>query len=275
MRPRRGALSACSSLPLSFLGLARVRVTAILVLFLLFTACATDSPGTLSVDASDTGSRVVLASEGEPPLVLRPAPRRAPVEVTRAEYEAAMVHLAREVRDKLLAAPEPVSKVIVISLTLGLVAYVGWDTLVGLIEGWKRLDQEAKKARTFAEVREAGARYGRVMGEKVSRLLIMLATAALGGAGGKAINPPGGRLPGFAQASRLAVAEGVPMQVAGQVKTVKVTGRILTVAMEPGVVFMSSRGMSNGGGGSSSASTPRSPATGLIHCPWKRMGQVE
>jgi hypothetical protein len=94
----------------------------------------------------------------------------------------------------LLAAPEPVSKVLVISLTLGLVAYVGWDTLVGLIEGWKRLEQEARQARTFAEVREAGQRYGRVMGEKVTRLLIMLATAALRGAGGKAINPSGGRL---------------------------------------------------------------------------------
>ncbi|WP_324987124.1 hypothetical protein [Hyalangium sp.] len=231
------------------------------------------------MDASDTGSRIVLIAEEAPPIVA-PAPvRPEPVEVSRAEYQAAMKRFARELRDRLpprleerldvvswgspeqrderaelaaeysrwceargtpgdclallqgrlylteeakrslafalatrgvwdgtkavidevidpaqlqialvstitmtlalLAIPEPISKVIVLVMTASMVAYVGWDTLVGLIEGWRRLEQECQRARTFAELRDAGDRYERIMGEKVTRLLILAATAAL------------------------------------------------------------------------------------------------
>jgi len=140
----------------------------------------------------------------------------------------------------LLSIPEPISKAVVITMTLCMVAYVGWDTVVGLITGWKQMDQEAKLARTFAELMDAGERYGRVMGEKVTRLLILLATAALGSAGGTALS--GKNLPTFTLASRLAATEsGVALSSVGQVRTVKVTGRILTVAMAPGALAMANR----------------------------------
>jgi hypothetical protein len=154
----------------------------------------------------------------------------------------------------LLAIPEPVSKVVVLVLTASMVAYVGWDTMVGLIDGWRRLVEECRKARTFAELRAAGERYGLIMGEKVTRLLILAATAALASGGSKSIH---GGLPGLPQASRMATAEGLSFEVLGAVRSVKVTGRILTVSMESNALLMANQGM---GGGNSSLHSTASPA---------------
>jgi hypothetical protein len=148
----------------------------------------------------------------------------------------------------LLAIPEPISKMIVIAMTATLVGYVGWDTLVGLLGGWRRLTEDCKRARTFDELREAGERYGRVMGEKVTRLLILAATAALASGGGKSLH---GGLPGLRQASRFATAEGYAFQAVGQTRSIKVSGRILTVTMESNALLMANQGMSNGGGSNS------------------------
>jgi hypothetical protein len=316
----------------------------ILAFFLVTTACATNEGAAHKADASDTGSRITLLAKDAPPIVIRPPVRRAPVELTEAQYHAAMRQLAARLRhslpprvptqvaviswgdperpdpkaelvreysqwceqrgtpgdclgllqespllteeDKralafalatrgvwsgtaavigevldpvqlqialvsaitmtmaLLAIPEPISKVVVIVLTASLVGYVGWDTLVGLIEGWRRLERECQQARTFEEVRAAGERYGQVMGEKVTRLLILAATAALASGGNKFIS---GGLPGLPQASRLATAEGLSFEVLGFVRSVKVTGRILTVSLESHALLMANQGTSDGG----------------------------
>ncbi len=156
----------------------------------------------------------------------------------------------------LLAIPEPISKAIVLTLTVTMVAYLGWDTLSGLIEGWKRLDAEAKRARTFGELREAGRRFGRVMGEKVTRLLLMAATAALGSAGGKAIGNM--NLPGYTQAARAAATEnGIVLSAVSQVRTAKVTGQVLTVSMAPGALYMANQGASKSSGAVSAGSKHR------------------
>jgi hypothetical protein len=341
------------------------RSWSLLGLFLVATACATDGSPSRRADPSDTGSRITLIAENSHPQVIRSPVRRAPVEVTKAEYHAAMVRFAKLLRDTLpprtttqlavvswespeprdaraelvreyhqwcarrgtpgdclgllqdgpflteedkrtlafalatqgvwdgtaavidevldpvqlqialvsaitmtlalLAIPEPVSKVIVLVLTASLVGYVGWDTLVGLIEGWRRLEQECQQARTFSELRVAGERYGRVMGEKVTRLLILAATAALASGGGKSLN---GGLPGLPVASRLATAEGLSFEVLGVVRSVKVTGRILTVSLESNALLMANQGMSDGGGrpprSSSSAPAASRPKPRLL-----------
>jgi hypothetical protein len=343
--------------PLSLRERDRVRVPYLLGLLLLATACATASGTPGSADTLDTGARIVLHVDGERPRVVRPPIRREPVQVPQAQYEEAMVRLARQLRNDLpprpaqrlevislgspeqqdertqlvrdylqwcekrgtpgdcrgllkgrryltdeakrdlafalasagvwegtaavigevldpvqlelavmstlattmvlLSIPEPLSKAVVITVTLCMVAYVGWDTVVGLITGWKRMEGEAKLARTFAELMDAGERYGRVMGEKVTRLLILLATAALGSAGGTALSAK--NLPAFTQASRLAATEsGYVLSSVGQVNTVKVTGRILTVSMAPGALAMASQGMSDGGSGPSSSASSSS-----------------
>lgn len=162
----------------------------------------------------------------------------------------------------LLSIPEPISKVIVIVMTATLVGYVGWDTLVGLIGGWRRLTEDCKRARTFADLREAGERYGLVIGEKVTRLLILAATAALASGGGKSIN---GGLPGLPQASRLATAEGFSFRALGQTRSIKVSGRILTVTMESNALFMANQGTSNGGSNSSHSGSPAPMASASKH----------
>jgi hypothetical protein len=332
-------------------------------LLLVASACATDGGSQHKLDASDTGSRITLLAEDAPSLVIRPPMRRAPVEVTKAQYHAAMVQMAARLRDTLpprppsqvaiiswgspgqpnehselvreyyqwceqrrtpgdclgllqngpfltdedkqalafalatrgvwdgtaavidemldpvqlqialvstitmtlalLAIPEPISKVIVIVLTASLVGYVGWDTLVGLIEGWRRLERDSKLARTFSELREAGERYGSVMGEKVTRLLILAATAALTSGGSKSIS---GGLPGLPQASRMATAEGLSFEVLRAVRSVKVSGRILTVSMESNALLMANQGMSDSGGSQPPRpSSPTAAASGLKH----------
>ncbi|XWX20493.1 hypothetical protein ACN28T_04750 [Melittangium boletus] len=76
--------------------------------------------------------------------------------------------------------PEPVTKAVAASLTLLLVGYLGLETVYGLMEGWARLVDTAHHATTFEELREAGATFGKVLGEDAARALI-LAVAALSG----------------------------------------------------------------------------------------------
>lgn len=162
----------------------------------------------------------------------------------------------------LLAIPEPISKVVVLVLTASLVGYVGWDTLVGLIDGWRRLEKECQQARTFAEVRAAGERYGQVMGEKVTRLLILAATAALASGGNKFIS---GGLPGLPAASRLATAEGLSFELLGSVRSMAVTGRILTVSLESNALLMANQGMGSGGNPPPRSAASASAASGSKH----------
>lgn len=86
------------------------RPWAPLLLFLAATACATQGARPLKLDASDTGSRIALVAQHSPLQVTRSPVRRQPVEVSKAEYHAAMLHLARLLRDKL--PPRPSSHVI-------------------------------------------------------------------------------------------------------------------------------------------------------------------
>ena len=89
------------------------RTWALLTLFWLVTACATDGAPSLKLDTSDTGSRLALAAERGPLQVTRSPIRRAPVEVSTAEYHAAMKQLARQLRDTL--PPRAASQLAIIS----------------------------------------------------------------------------------------------------------------------------------------------------------------
>ncbi|KFA92542.1 hypothetical protein [Archangium violaceum] len=221
----------------------RMKGVCVLALLLLSVGCTTDGGRAAGTNIADTGSRVVLVTEESHAQVVRSPVRIKPVEVSQADYNAAMVRLARELRDKLpprpekqleivswgspeqqdehsqlvaayyqwcdsrgtpgdcfrllkglpylteearralafalanpgvwdgtaavinevldpvqlqiavmstltmtltlLAIPEPISKVIVIVITASLIGYVGWDTLAGLIAGWRQLEEEA------------------------------------------------------------------------------------------------------------------------------------
>ncbi|HEX8819509.1 MAG TPA: hypothetical protein VF794_06255 [Archangium sp.] len=80
----------------------------------------------------------------------------------------------------LWLVPEPTTKAVAASLTVILVAWLGVDTLWGLMEGWARMANAAHEATTFAELREAGEQYAQVLGTDAARAMI-LAVATLTG----------------------------------------------------------------------------------------------
>lgn len=149
----------------------------------------------------------------------------------------------------LLAVPEPFSKGVAAVMTASLIAYVGIDTFWSLIVGFKRLVEEADRATTFDELREAGERYGKVMGRNAARAFAMLAMTAIGnsaaGLGAKVPN-----LPGAAQAAVQAEAQvGIRLSAVADVGSVAVSAESITISLAPGAVAMAARGT----GGSASA----------------------
>ncbi len=64
-------------------------------------------------------------------------------------------------------APEPVfTKGVATVVTASFICYVGVDTFWTLIQGWRRMVEAADHATSFVELREAGERYGKVMGKQ-------------------------------------------------------------------------------------------------------------
>ncbi len=107
----------------------------------------------------------------------------------------------------LWALPDPLSKTIAAGMTVLLLGWLGVDTVWSLMRGWVRLVEDADRATTFDELSKVGETFGRVMGENTARVLVMVATAALGGAVPKLakLMP---KLPGFSQAAVQAEAQG-------------------------------------------------------------------
>jgi hypothetical protein len=151
----------------------------------------------------------------------------------------------------LWTVPEPFSKGVAAVLTASLIVYVGVDTFRGLIQGFRRLWEESEQAATFDELRDAGERYGKVMGRNAARAFAMLAMAAMGSTS-TAFAAKLPRLPGVAQATVRAEAQaGLAYGAVGQVETVAVTAEGITLGLAPGAVAMAARG-----GTSTSAQAP-------------------
>ncbi|MFE8599919.1 HNH endonuclease [Archangium violaceum] len=147
----------------------------------------------------------------------------------------------------MLAFPNPVTQAAAVSFGCFMVAWLGVDTVWSLLQGWRQLELETQQARTFAEVREAGERFGRMMGAQVGRLLVMLATAALGSTTNLLMKGPG--LPGYAQAALMARTQmGLELAAVGQVRQVLVGQGSLTLTLAPGALAMASQGTDGGGG---------------------------
>ncbi|MCK8498542.1 SitA5 family polymorphic toxin [Myxococcus fulvus] len=153
----------------------------------------------------------------------------------------------------LLAVPEPLSKGVAAVMTASLIAYVGVDTFWSLIVGFKRLVEEAEQATTFDELREAGERYGQVMGRNAARAFAMLATAAIGNtAAGLGAKVP--KFPGASQAAVQAEAQmGIRLAAVADVGTVAVSAETVTIALAPNAVAMAAGGK---GGGASAKTRP-------------------
>ncbi|MBN8229903.1 AHH domain-containing protein [Corallococcus macrosporus] len=144
----------------------------------------------------------------------------------------------------LWLVPEPLlSKGVAATLTVALIAYLGWDTVWSLIQGWRVLAAEVKDAETFDEVRDAGEKYGEVMGKQAARAFVMLAMAALGGTA-RTLATRVATLPGSAQAALVGAEQGgFRLVAAAEVSAVAVSASgAVTIALAPNAVAMSAKG---------------------------------
>ena len=115
--------------------------------------------------------------------------------------------------------PDPVTKGVAALISLGLLAWLGAQTLWELVEGWGRLVHAADRATTFEELEQAGRGYSRVLGENTARVLVLVVTAAVGGGAAK-FSQRLPQLPGYSRAAAQAEAQGVRLATAGEVAEV-------------------------------------------------------
>ncbi|KFE60947.1 Tox-REase-5 domain-containing protein [Hyalangium minutum] len=148
----------------------------------------------------------------------------------------------------LLTLPEPVSKGVAALLTVGAMAYLGWDTVWRLIDGWWVLMKEVDQATTFDAIAASGEKFGNTMGEKAARTFVMLATVALGNtAPGMAAKLPS--LPGASQAAVVAETQlriRFTAPALAQVESVALSAEGAAVVLAPNAVAMAA-GDSTGG----------------------------
>ncbi|REG37728.1 hypothetical protein ATI61_101715 [Archangium gephyra] len=144
----------------------------------------------------DDKLRIAMALAVGPALEGVDAEVRAMVDPTRV---LATVSITITAYMALLVAPEPVSKGVVAAFSVLLWGYLGFE-FFELIRAYALLSEEAARATTFAELREAGERFGRVIGPNSVRILVLVGTAAVGETAALASKAP--MLPGFVHTSR-------------------------------------------------------------------------
>jgi hypothetical protein len=144
----------------------------------------------------------------------------------------------------LVAAPEPVSKGVAGSLALLMWGYLGWE-FFDLVRAYFRLWEEAAESSTFAELREAGDRFGKVIGPNSMRILLLLGTAAVGETASLLSNAP--KLPGFARAAGALESQAGIQDVLAAVRhadkvKVAVAEGTFSVVLPANVLSMAARG---------------------------------
>ncbi len=148
----------------------------------------------------------------------------------------------------LILALNPVAPALVAALGVGMILYVGYGTLHDLVTGWFRLMEEVKAATTFEQIRDAGERFGRILGRESAKAIAMLLLAAIGQtAQGFAAKVP--TLPGSAQVAVQADAQaGLSLSSLGTVEEIALADESVTVTLPATAVAMAARGTGGGKG---------------------------
>lgn len=151
----------------------------------------------------------------------------------------------------MLAFPDPITKVILAVLTLAAVAYVGWDTIFGIRDGWKALKASCESATSYADLRAAGEKFGTIIGERVGRIIVMLVVAAMGASLGS-FTARLSAMPGFGRAAQFFQARcgfSFGAVTAGGVQSVTISATSAVVALTPGAAWATTNAMVGGRGG--------------------------
>ncbi|NOK17773.1 AHH domain-containing protein [Corallococcus carmarthensis] len=148
----------------------------------------------------------------------------------------------------MLVAPEPITKLVAVVLTASLIAYLGTGPVWNMGQGFLRLMDESRDARDVAALKEAGHRFGRMLGNNGARVLVIVAMTALGGRSAMAAQGP--RMPGFPLAA-LSAEAGAGFQLsralAGEVRSISVSSAgVLNVTLAPTAVAAVAMGPGGG-----------------------------
>ncbi len=142
----------------------------------------------------------------------------------------------------LAANPEPVFTKAAATVAVLMLAYVGVDAFLAVVEACRELKLAADRATTFQELEEAGARFGRVVGTEGARVFVLAVALAVGrGAAGGAtwLTSRLPLLPGFAQAATLSASRlGVRLVAVEQVSAVAVVESGVAIRLAPNAVAM-------------------------------------
>jgi hypothetical protein len=161
----------------------------------------------------------------------------------------AMLSISITVYMALLLAPvpEPITKGAALVFSAALWGYLGYE-FFDLLRAYAQLYEDAPRASTFAELREIGERFGRVIGPNSVRILVIVGTAAIGETLALASRAP--KLPGFAQASeRVAAGTGLGLLDAAtgaERLIVSVPEGTIRMVLAPHAVAMAARGVGAG-----------------------------
>ncbi|WP_224244326.1 AHH domain-containing protein [Hyalangium gracile] len=141
----------------------------------------------------------------------------------------------------LIMLLNPMAPGLVAALGVGMLLYVGYDTLRNLVTGWSELTEAAKVATTFEQLREAGERFGKIIGREAARAFAMLLVAAIGSTAPLfAAKVP--TLPGSAQVAIQAEAQaGISLPALGAVEEIAVTAEGVSITLPANVVAMAAR----------------------------------
>jgi hypothetical protein len=147
----------------------------------------------------------------------------------------------------LAPVPEPVTKGVALVFSAALWGYLGYE-FFDLLRAYAQLYEDAPRASTFAELREIGERFGRVIGPNSVRILVLVGTAAIGETAALASKAP--KLPGFTQASeRVTASIGVGLldvATGAERVIVSVPEGTIRMVLAPPVVAMAARGVGVG-----------------------------
>ncbi len=142
----------------------------------------------------------------------------------------------------LIMALNPVAPALVAVVGLGLILYVGIDTLLNLVNGWRELMESVKVATTFEQIRDAGERFGKLLGREAARAFAMLLMAAIGSTA-KLFAAKVPTLPGSAQAAMQ--AEGkvkISLPALGKVEELALTAEGVSVTVAATAMTMGASG---------------------------------
>jgi hypothetical protein len=142
----------------------------------------------------------------------------------------------------LIMAINPLVPGLVAVIGVGLILYVGVDTLINLVNGWSRLMDEVKVATTFEQIRDAGERFGKIIGREAARAFAMLLMAAIGSTA-KLFAAKVPTLPGSAQVAVQADGTArISLSALGSVEEIALTAEGVSVTVASTAMTMGARG---------------------------------